>query len=156
MTRWIHDSSVIVSTMFSTQDATISENQDVNTSTLRRPKCGEEIIRISQATSWYHPIWWGGIVLRSPYSLSPLSWPVNYTSRYCLTFMSMPRVSTSWCIWKQEMDRVQRDIISEALRDGEGVSREEWELLLSSSSSIFLLLLLEQEGDDDLVRIWFD
>ena len=26
---------------------------------------------------------------------------------------------------KQEMDRVQRDIISEALRDGEGVSREE-------------------------------
>ena len=28
-------------------------------------------------------------------------------------------------IWKQEMDRVQRDIISEALRDGEGVSREE-------------------------------
>ena len=56
------------------------------------------------------------------------------------------------------MDRVQRDIISEALRDGEGVSRKEWELLLSSSSSIFflLLLLLEQEGDDDLVRIWFD
>lgn len=26
---------------------------------------------------------------------------------------------------KQEMDRVQRDIISKALRDGEGVSREE-------------------------------